>query len=62
MEIILAEGDIIMIYRIFYQMSGYIDIEAESEEEAEEILNRTSDSELAENCSFDWVQNIEKQD
>ena len=62
MEIILAEGDIIMIYRIFYQMSGYIDIEAESEEEAEEILNRTSDSELAENCSFDWIQNIEKQD
>lgn len=52
----------IMTYRIFYQMSGYVDIEAESEEEAEEILNRTSDSELAENCSFDWVQSIEKQD
>ena len=51
-----------MTYRIFYQMSGYVDIEAESEEEAEEILNRTSDSELAENCSFDWIQNIEKQD
>lgn len=51
-----------MIYRIFYQMSGSIDIEAESEEEAEEILSRTSDAELAENCSFDWIQNIEEQE
>ena len=36
-------------YRVWFTMEGFVDIEAESEEEARERFGQKSDSELQEN-------------